>query len=112
MPALKPITAGLLLLLSGISFAEDTGSPVPGPPVVTAAIASATAVAVVARLSPGAIRPVDYLVKDAKEMKGFFTLFQKEKRITGQSTMLTSRLKQRLKKANWNELSPTPAHHN
>ncbi|HCE10489.1 MAG TPA: hypothetical protein DEQ40_18165, partial [Oxalobacteraceae bacterium] len=71
---LKPIAAGLLFVLSSGALAQDaaTSPPPSAAQVFATVIAAATAEAVVARLSGGNVRPYDYLVKDAKEMKGFF----------------------------------------
>jgi len=83
MPMLKPIAAGLLFVLSSGALAKDAATPPPASAaqVFATVIAAATAEAVVARLSGVNVRPYDYLVKDAKEMKGFFNLYQKDEKV-------------------------------
>ena len=82
---LTTIAAGLLPALGNGAAAQDAAPHAPAPQAsaqnIAAAIAIATSEAVVARLSPAAMRPYEFLVKDAKEMKGFFTLYQKDDKV-------------------------------
>lgn len=80
---LTMIAAGMLPAVASGAAAQDVTphSPQASAQNVATAIALATSEAVVARLSPSAIRPYEFLVKDAKEMKGFFNLYQKDEKV-------------------------------
>lgn len=83
---LLTMAAGLAPALGSVASAQDS-APQTAQTAQTsaqnfaAAIALATSEAVVARLSPSALKPYEYLVKDAREMKGFFTLYQKDEKV-------------------------------
>jgi Met-zincin/Domain of unknown function (DUF5117) len=86
-PLLKTFSASMLLAASSFAFTQVPVPPTPVPtPVSPAGNGASTAAAPpgtapVAPAVPGAPRPFKEIVKDAKEIPGYFTLYQKDEKI-------------------------------
>ncbi len=75
----KIITASILLALSGTTLAQ---MPAPVPAAVPGAAGTGIGTpAVLPPTVPGAPRPFKEIIKDAKEIPGFFTLYQKDEKV-------------------------------
>jgi len=75
----KILAASILLALSSVAIAQ---APAPNPAApVPGAVPAAGAPAVIAQPAPGIPRPFKEVIKDAKEIPGFFTLYQKDEKI-------------------------------
>ena len=75
----KILAASILLALSSVAIAQ---APAPNPAApVPGAVPAVGAPAVIAQPAPGIPRPFKEVIKDAKEIPGFFTLYQKDEKI-------------------------------
>ena len=74
--ALKTLSLGILVLLSVAAIAQ---APASAPPPVTVPPAAAPAAGIPA--PPVAPRPFNVVIKDAKEIPGLFTLFEKDDKV-------------------------------
>jgi Met-zincin/Domain of unknown function (DUF5117)/Domain of unknown function (DUF5118) len=75
---LKLLSAAVLFTLSGASFAQDAA---PANAAAGAAPKAAAAPAAAEKPDPSALKPFNEVIKGAKEIKGFFTLHQKDEKV-------------------------------
>ena len=80
--ALKAIAASVSLVLAHGALAQNPSPPVPTTEQTTAtAVVAATAAAAAVRPDLTAPKPFKEIIKGSTEMKGFFTLHQKEEKV-------------------------------
>jgi hypothetical protein len=72
---LKLLSAAVLFTFSGASFAQDAAAAAATPPKAGATPSAAE------KPDPAALKPFKDVVKGAKEIKGFFTLHQKDEKV-------------------------------
>jgi hypothetical protein len=79
---LKAIAAGVLFTLAHGAIAQDPPPPAPTTEQTTAtAVAAATAAVAAVRPDLNAPKPFKEIIKGSTEMKGFFTLHQKDEKV-------------------------------
>lgn len=85
---LKTMSIAVLCVVNGVAFAQTPPTPptpAPATPTTTVTAIPQNSIANTALPTPpapaGALKPYKEVIKDAKEMKGFFTLFQKDEKV-------------------------------
>jgi Met-zincin/Domain of unknown function (DUF5117) len=79
-PLLKSLSASVLLAVSSIAFAQAPATP-PAGPAGNGTPSTVPVPPAAAPAPPGAPKPFKEVIKDAKEIPGFFTLYQKDEKV-------------------------------